>query len=191
MSYLGIIATSVLASNALLSYGFGAIPAIGPGYHIAAASKREGGSRLASAAALACINAAASAVLWCLRSLALDPLGLAGLDIFFFALIVVPPLKALGRFARSGSGIPAAIAAEAEDLIIGSLVFGIALVAARGGYDLGEAAAAGAASGLGYWMATSLLGSIRERLELSDVPATFKGAPSMLISAGLMSMALM
>ncbi len=191
MSYLGIVASSVLASNALLSYGFGAIPAIGPGSSRAAAGLRDGRSSLASALALACINASAASILWCVRGLILGPLGLAGLDIFFFALIVVPPLKALARAARSGSGIPAAIGAEADELIVGSLVFGIALIAARSGYGLGEAATAGAASGLGYWMATSLLRRIRERLELSDLPDAFKGAPSMLISAGLMSMALL
>ncbi len=191
MSYLGIVASSVLASNALLSYGFGAIPAIGGGRGGPAAGAGERGSRLASALALACINAAAASILWCARRLILDPLGLAGLDIFFFALIVVPPLKALARAARSGSGIAAAVGAEADELIVGSLVFGIALVAARSGYGLGEAAAAGAASGLGYWMATYLLRRIRERLELSDLPAAFRGAPSMLVSAGLMSMALM
>lgn|GEM_PF-740674 len=192
MSYLGIIASSVFASNALLAYGLGSIPAFKNDHEAGAdVASKVGRGSLASAAALACVNALAAVLLWCIRGLVLAPLGLSSLDILFFALIAVPLLKALSRAAASGEGAIARIGAEAEELVVGSLVFGVALIVAKGGYSLGEALAAGAASGLGYWMATSLLESIRERLELSDVPAAFKGAPSMLLSAGLMSMALM
>jgi electron transport complex protein RnfA len=188
VSYLGIVASSVLASNALLAYGLGAIPAFG---REGAEGRAKEGGGLISAAALASINSLAAAILWCVRGLVLVPLGLASLDILFFALIAVPLLKALSRAAASTRGALARIGAQAEELVVGSLAFGVALIASRGGYSLGEALAAGAASGLGYWMAASLLVSIRERLELSELPAAFKGAPSMLLSAGLMSMALM
>jgi Na+-translocating ferredoxin:NAD+ oxidoreductase subunit A len=198
VSYLGIVASSVLVSNALLSYGLGSIPAFrkGPdedGARTAPGARAASGSAggLAAAAALAGANSLAAALLWCVRDLVLVPLGLAQLDLLFFAIIAVPLLKALSRAAASAEGLLARVGAQAEELIVGSLVFGVALIAARGGYSLGEAFAAGAASGLGYWMATSLLDSIRERLELSDVPAAFRGAPSMLLSTGLMSMALM
>lgn len=186
MSYLGIVAGSVLATNALLHYGLGTIPGI-------KGETSEKGPRggIRSIATLTLLNALAAAVLWCLRSLTLEKIGLAPLDIFFFALLVVPPLKALSRAATGGGGIIAAIGAEADELIVGSLVFGIALITARSGYTLGEAVAAAAASGFGYWMASALLESIHERLELSDLPRSIKGAPSMLISAALMSMALM
>jgi electron transport complex protein RnfA len=43
----------------------------------------------------------------------------------------------------------------------------------------------------GYWAAVILLDSIRERLELSNLPAAFRGAPALLVSAGLMAMAFM
>ncbi len=189
MSYLGIIATSVLASNALLSYGFGMLP--GTKDSKMDGVRHGGDADLASAIALTVVNAIAAAVLWCLRTLVLEPLGLASLDIFFFAVMVVPPLKAVSRAASKGRGVVAAVGSEADELVVGSLVFGIALIAVRSGYALEEAVTAAAASGLGYWMATALLTSIRERLELSDLPRSFKGAPAMLISAALMSMALM
>jgi Na+-translocating ferredoxin:NAD+ oxidoreductase subunit A len=191
VSYLGIVASSVLASNALLAYGLGAIPAFRKAPEEGAGRGPAGAEGLISAATLACVNSLAAALLWCVRGLVLVPLGLARLDILFFAIIAVPLLKALSRAAASAEGPLARAGAQAEELAVGSLAFGVALISARGGYSLGEALAAGAASGLGYWMACSLLDSIRERLELSDVPAAFRGAPSMLLSAGLMSMALM
>jgi Na+-translocating ferredoxin:NAD+ oxidoreductase subunit A len=185
MSYLGIVVSSVFASNALLSYGFGSVPD----------GKREGKECFASALALAMVNALASGLLWSIRGLLLIPLGLASLDLLFFALIAVPLLKFLSRVSAlsdpSGSSLLAKSGSRADDLVVGSLVFGIALVSARSGYSLPEALAASAASGLGYWLALSLLGTLRERLELSDLPAPFKGGPAMLISAGLMALAFM
>jgi Na+-translocating ferredoxin:NAD+ oxidoreductase RnfA subunit len=64
-------------------------------------------------------------------------------------------------------------------------------VTAKGGYDLPQALVASAASGLGYWLAAVLLDGIRNRLELSPIPGPFRGAPAMIVSAGLVAMALM
>jgi Na+-translocating ferredoxin:NAD+ oxidoreductase subunit A len=182
VSYLGIVVSAVFASNALLTYGLGSVPGQGP--------HRRGS--FASLLALACVNALASIFLWALHSLVLFPLGLASLDILFFALLAVPLLKFISRSASlSGSGLLARTGTQADDLVVGSLVFGVALLSARSGYSFAEALWASAASGVGYWLATSLLESIRERLELSDLPEPFKGAPAMLISAGLMALAFM
>jgi Na+-translocating ferredoxin:NAD+ oxidoreductase subunit A len=182
MSYLGIVVTSVFASNALLTYGLGSVP--GP--------KSEDTGQIASALALTCINACASAFLWAIHSLVLSPLGLESLDILFFALLVVPLIKFVARAATlSGNGLLSLVGDKADELVIGSLVFGVALISSNAGFSLPEALVASAASGLGYWLSSALLESIRERLELSDLPRPFQGAPAMLISAGLMALAFM
>lgn len=182
MSYVGIVVTSVFASNALLTYGLGALPGRGP----------DRATSFPSAIALTAVNAVASFFLWLVHSLVLYPLGLSSLDILFFTLFAVPLLKFIARAARvPGDGLLSRVGAKADDLIVGSLVFGLALLSARSGYSLPEALTASAASGLGYWLVSLLLESIRERLELSDLPDPFKGAPAMLISTGLMAMAFM
>lgn len=185
MSYLGIILTSIFASNALLTYGFGSIPE----------RERKGSTSLVSALALACVNVVASALLWLIHSLVLAPLELASLDILFFALIAVPLIKFIARLAQQGSikrdSLLFKLGERSDDLVVGSLVYGIALLSARSGYSLPEAAAAATASGLGYWLSQFLLEAVRERLELSDLPTPFRGAPAMLLSAGLMALAFM
>jgi len=104
----------------------------------------------------------------------------------------VPLLKALSRSAAgSGAAFPAKAASIADELVISSLVFGVALLASRGGFSLPEALASGASSGLGYWLAWTLLGALRERLELNGLPGGMKGPPALLVSAGLMAMAFM
>lgn len=182
MSYIGIIVSSIFASNALLVYGF----ELCPGF------KQRGGDGLASAVALAIVNSLAAGLLWCIRVLALAPLGLERLDLLVFVLAAVPLLKLLaGTVIGSGSGFFSRIGSASDDLVVSCLVFGIALVSSRSGFSLPEAVLGGAFSGLGYWLAAALLDAIRERLELSSVPGPFRGAPAMLVSAGLMAMALM
>jgi Na+-translocating ferredoxin:NAD+ oxidoreductase subunit A len=180
VSYLGIIVASVFASNALLSYGLGSLPG----------AQEKSSEVFAPTLALAIVNVLASVFLWAVRGLILSPLKLESLDILFFSLLAVPSLKLLSKAAAaSGLGFISRAGAEADDLIVGSLVYGIALVSSRSGYSLPEALVASAASGLGYWLARAILESIRERLELSDLPGPFKGAPAMLISAGLIALA--
>ena len=185
MSYLGIVLASIFTSNALLTYGFGSIPE----------RERKGSTSLASALALTCVNVVASAILWLIHSLVLAPLGFASLDILFFALISVPLIKFIARVAQQGSikqsSLLFKLGERSDDLVIGSLVYGIALLSARSGYSFPEAVAASAAAGLGYWLSQFLLEAVRERLELSDLPAPFRGAPAMLLSAGLMALPFM
>jgi len=182
MSYIGIIVTSAFAANALLTYGLGAVPD---------GEKGDSGS-LVSALALALVDCIAAGLLWVIHRLFLAPLGLESLDIFFFAVLAVPILKFIARIAYSSrAAVLSRMGSRAEDLIVGSLVFGVALLSSKGGYSFPEALVAGASSGLGYWLAEFLLEALRERLELSDLPQAFKGAPAMLISAGLMALAFM
>lgn len=68
-------------------------------------------------------------------------------------------------------------------------VLGIALVNVQKSYNLIETMINGFGAGIGFTLAIVLFAGIRERLELSDIPESFKGFPITLISAGLMSMA--
>ena len=68
-------------------------------------------------------------------------------------------------------------------------VLGIALVNVQEGYSLVETTVNGFGAGVGFTLAIVLFAGIRERLELSDIPESFKGFPITLISASLMSMA--
>ena len=68
-------------------------------------------------------------------------------------------------------------------------VLGIALVNVQEGYNLVETMVNGFGAGVGFTLAIILFAGIRERLELVDIPESFKGFPITLISAGLMSIA--
>ncbi len=56
-------------------------------------------------------------------------------------------------------------------------------------YDFFESIAFATGSGLGFGLALVIMASIREKLEVADVPAPFKGLPISFILAGLISLA--
>jgi electron transport complex protein RnfA len=180
MSYLVIVLTSVFSANALLVYGFGLCPAF----------RRKGQGSASRLLALFGVNLLASGLSWLIRHFVLAPFGLEVLDVVLYAVLVVPLIKYLSRaIASLGNSSLSKVGAAADEMVTSCLVFGIALIASRGDYNMVEAIVASLGACLGYWLALVILDSIRERLELSDLPPSFRGAPAMLVSAGLMAMA--
>lgn len=70
-------------------------------------------------------------------------------------------------------------------------VLGVALLNVGEKNDFIESAVYGFGAAVGFTLVMVLFASIRERVDASDVPTPFKGAPIALITAGLMSMAFM
>ena len=66
-------------------------------------------------------------------------------------------------------------------------VLGIALVNVQNNYNLVETMVNGFGAGIGFTLSIVLFAGIRERLELADIPESFKGFPSTMIAASLMS----
>lgn len=68
-------------------------------------------------------------------------------------------------------------------------VLGIALVNVQNNYNLVETMVNGFGAGIGFTLAIVLFAGIRERLELADIPESFKGFPATMIAASLTSIA--
>lgn len=180
MSYLAIVLASVFSANALLVYGFGICPAF----------RKERRGAWPQIVALAIVNLFAAGLFWLARRFILLPLRLDSLDVIVYAVIIAPIIKYLARFIASASSpFLVRVGAAADEAVMSCLTFGVALIVTRADYGLGEAVLASLSSCVGYWAAVMVLDSIRERLELSAVPPSFRGAPGLLISAGLMAMA--
>ncbi len=70
-------------------------------------------------------------------------------------------------------------------------VLGVALLNVGENHDFIASAVYGFGAAVGFTLVMVLFASIRERVDVADVPGPFKGAPIALITAGLMSMAFM
>jgi electron transport complex protein RnfA len=70
-------------------------------------------------------------------------------------------------------------------------VLGVALLNVQESNNFINSALYGFGGAIGFTLVMVLFASIRERLEFSDVPNSFRGAPIALITAGFMSVAFM
>ena len=75
-------------------------------------------------------------------------------------------------------------------IAFGFLPLGVLLVNGFGTGGLAEAVAGALGAGAGYLLAAILCWTIRERLDLCDIPRSFRGAPILFIYIGLLSLAL-
>jgi electron transport complex protein RnfA len=134
----------------------------------------------------------ASMVTWTVSRFVLAPFELAYLQTIVFILVIAslvqlvemviqktsPPLyKALGIF------LPL--------ITTNCAVLGVAVLNIQNGYTFIEATLFGMGASVGFTLALVLFAGIRERLELAETPALFKGTPIGLITAGLLSLAFM
>ena len=70
-------------------------------------------------------------------------------------------------------------------------MLGVALTNVQNGYGFLESVLAGFGTAVGFTLAIILLAGIRSRIREEDLPAPLRGAPIVLISAALMSIAFM
>ena len=70
-------------------------------------------------------------------------------------------------------------------------LLGVAIDNVKAEYTFVESVVSGFSSAVGYTLAIVLLAGIRSRIREEDLPAPLRGAPIVLISAALMSIAFM
>jgi electron transport complex protein RnfA len=71
------------------------------------------------------------------------------------------------------------------------IIIAVPLINVGEGYSFIESMAFGLGSGIGFALALVIMASIREKLELADVPRSFKGLPIAFVAAALISLAFM
>jgi electron transport complex protein RnfA len=76
-------------------------------------------------------------------------------------------------------------------ITINCAVLGVALLNTNRAHTRAESAFYGIGAALGFSLVLVLFAGIRERLQLSDIPAPFQGASIALITAGFMALAFM
>ena len=69
------------------------------------------------------------------------------------------------------------------------IILAVPLINAGEHYNFFESMAFGLGSGIGFALALLIMASIREKLEVADVPAPFRGLPIAFIIAGLIALA--
>lgn len=129
---------------------------------------------------------------WIIYNYLLKPLEVEFLWIVAFILVIASLVQSSEFIIRKKSpGLYRSLGIYLPLVASNCAILGAALLTVTWGYGFSESLVFGLSSGLGYTLIMLIMSGIRERLELSEVPRDFQGAPIAFIVAGILSMAFM
>ncbi len=180
---LFIFLSAILINNFVLSRFLGICPFLGVSKKVDTA--------VGMSIAVIFVMILASIITWLLNIL-LVSLGLSFFTTIVFILIIATLVQFVEIVLKKTSpALYEALGIFLPLITTNCAILGLALLNVQQNYTLIETIVNSAGAGLGFALALILFSTIRERMELSDIPAPFKGTASALITAGLLSMAFM
>ena len=183
-SLILIVVTTALVNNVVLSQFLGICSFLGVSKQIKTSASLGG--------AVIFVMAISSAVAHLLYNYILDPLGLEYLETIVFILVIAALVQMVEMFLKKTSpAIYQALGIFLPLITTNCAVLGVALQNVQNEYTFTESVSAGIGTAVGYTIAIVLLAGIRERIDESNIPAPFRGAPVVLLSAALMAIAFM
>ena len=189
---LTIFISSVFIYNVILSRFLGLCSFI--------AISKETKPALAMSGAVMFVIVMSSAITWLVYRFLLLPFNLTYLRTISFILVIATSVQLVEMVIRKASPqLYRAFGIYLPLITVNCAVLGVAVLNIDMFFVNGKQVAGsfyysvfqGVCVGLGYTLAMLLMSGIRERLELCDIPASFKDAPIAFIIASLMSMAFM
>ena len=183
-SLIMIIVTTALVNNVVLSQFLGICSFLGVSKQIKTSASLGG--------AVTFVIGIASAVAYVLYEFVLVPFHLEYLQTIVFILVIAALVQLVEMFLKKTSpALYQALGIFLPLITTNCAVLGVALTNVQNGYSFIESVISGVGTGLGYTLAIILLASIRTRIEESEIPAPFRGAPIVLLCAALMAIAFM
>lgn len=131
-----------------------------------------------------------AALSWVVFTQIMIPLEITFLKIIVFIGIVAGLVQASDTIMRKLSpGLYYKLGIYLALISTNCIILAVPLINAGEEYTFMESIAFGFGSGLGFALALVIMASIREKLELADVPAPFKGLPMAFVITGLIALA--
>jgi electron transport complex protein RnfA len=131
-----------------------------------------------------------AALSWVVYTFIMVPLELTFLKIIIFIGIVAAFVQSADTIMKKISpALYYKLGVYLALITTNCIIIAVPLKNAGEHYNFFESMAFGLGSGLGFGLALIIMASIRERLEVADVPAPFRGLPISFILAGLIALA--
>ena len=181
---LAITLSAILANNFIFSQFLGICPFLGVSKKVDTA--------VGMGIAVTFVMGLASAITWAVQEFILVPFDLGYMQTVAFILVIASLVQFIEMFLQKA--MPAlykALGVFLPLITTNCAVLGVVLVNAQMGYNFLLSVLNGVAGGVGFTIAIVLFASLRERVDKSDCPASFRGYPLTLIAAGLLALAFM
>ena len=131
-----------------------------------------------------------AAISWVIFNKILVPLDITFLEIIVFIGIIAGLVQVSDTIMRKVSpGLYYKLGIYLALISTNCIILAVPLINAGEKYSFIQSLAFGLGSGLGFALALIIMASIREKLELAEVPAPFKGLPMAFVVTGLIALA--
>lgn len=131
-----------------------------------------------------------AAISWVVFTQLLVPLQITFLEIIVFIGIIAGLVQLSDTIMRKVSpGLYYKLGIYLALISTNCIILAVPLISAGEKYTFIQSLAFGLGSGLGFALALIIMASIREKLELADVPAPFRGLPMAFVVTGLIALA--
>lgn len=177
-----ILISSSLVSNVVLSQFLGLCPFLGVSKKIKTAA--------GMGTAVIFVITLASAVAGVIYKFVLQALGIEYLQTIVFILVIAALVQFVEMYLRKAMpSLYEALGVYLPLITTNCAVLGVALTNVQKEYGILTGVVNGFATAVGFTIAIVILAGIREKLEYNDIPESFKGMPTVLLTAGLMAIA--
>ena len=177
-----ILISSSLVSNVVLSQFLGLCPFLGVSKKIKTAA--------GMGTAVIFVITLASAVAGVIYKFVLQRFGIEYLQTIVFILVIAALVQFVEMFLRKAMpSLYEALGVYLPLITTNCAVLGVALTNVQKEYGILTGVVNGFATAVGFTIAIVILAGLREKMEYNDVPESFKGMPTVLLTAGLMAIA--
>ena len=124
------------------------------------------------------VMVAASIVSWILYFNLLIPFGIGYMSTVIFILVIASLVQILElTIRRTNVSLYNSLGIYLPLITTNCAVLGITFINVRTGYNLIETVVSALGAGVGFTLVLAIMSGIRERLDLADIPESFKGIP--------------
>ena len=184
MNIILLAISAAFVNNVILSQFMGICPFLGVSNKVSTAAGMGGPAIL--------VTAIPSTVTSLIYNSALQPLDLKYMNTIVFILVIASLVQFVEMFLKKAMpSLYQALGVYLPLITTNCAVLGIALKNVENGYTIFESIINGIFSAVGFAVAIVIMAGIREKIDKNDVPMSFRGAPIVLITAGLMAIAFM
>ncbi|MEO5345814.1 MAG: electron transport complex subunit RsxA [Magnetococcus sp. YQC-9] len=182
--YIMILVSTILVNNFVLSKFLGICPFLG-------VSKKVETS-IGMAYAVVFVITLSSIITWLTQRYLLDPMGLDYLRTLSFILVIAALVQLTEMIVHKTSpALYDSLGIFLPLISTNCVVLGVTIINIQKELNFLQATINGFGAATGFGLILVLFAGMREKIDLSDVPALFKGAPIALVNAGLLSLAFM
>ena len=184
-SLIMIVISAALVNNVVLSQFLGLCSFLGVSKQIKTSASLGG--------AVIFVITIASAVANLLYDFVLEPLSLGYLQTIVFILVIAALVQVVEMFLKKTMpALHKALGIYLPLITTNCAVLGVVLTNVTSEYNFIQSVLAGFGTAAGFTIAIVILAGIRERIDGNEnIPAPFRGAPIVLLSAALMAIAFM